>query len=330
MRFQRTLRIPDDGKKYPLPPGLGAFPLYRVEDYTDRIPAHWQRENAFFLPMYRREAMWIEFDAAAWKPNAVQVGLGRIDALTGNTWDHGLQDDPQNYLVVPNQPWLDGIKTEDGVIRQFVAVAKGSGYSVEAQVTGAESEEALRIAVYEPRPGRFPESAPFAYDRGRVQEVDAPAMAASARGGVRKSSLGMGAGGRMKQKVYPDAYGLRTWEKEAAVEIVLYIVDSEYFAAITGMTPPSTPIDAETYTTYGYPWFALYDERKPDIPAGETLGNVRSTGELDEERGGTPDSSLQIPDSLIITLPVHPPNRPEPQPIEQYPPRKMKPKEDPR
>ena len=24
---KRTLRIPDDGKHYPLPPGLGAFPL---------------------------------------------------------------------------------------------------------------------------------------------------------------------------------------------------------------------------------------------------------------------------------------------------------------
>ena len=25
IQFQRTLRIPDDGKHYPLPPGLGAF-----------------------------------------------------------------------------------------------------------------------------------------------------------------------------------------------------------------------------------------------------------------------------------------------------------------
>ena len=28
--FQRTLRIPDDGKTYPLPPGLGAFPVRRL------------------------------------------------------------------------------------------------------------------------------------------------------------------------------------------------------------------------------------------------------------------------------------------------------------
>jgi hypothetical protein len=26
MSLQRTLRIPDDGREYPLPPGLGLFP----------------------------------------------------------------------------------------------------------------------------------------------------------------------------------------------------------------------------------------------------------------------------------------------------------------
>ena len=29
--FQRTLRLPDDGQTYPLPPGLGAFPLRPIQ-----------------------------------------------------------------------------------------------------------------------------------------------------------------------------------------------------------------------------------------------------------------------------------------------------------
>jgi hypothetical protein len=37
--FLRTLRIPDDGKTYPLPPGLGRFPVRRVDDYRERVPA---------------------------------------------------------------------------------------------------------------------------------------------------------------------------------------------------------------------------------------------------------------------------------------------------
>jgi hypothetical protein len=31
--FKRTLRIPDDGKDYPLPPGLGRFPMKHVDDF---------------------------------------------------------------------------------------------------------------------------------------------------------------------------------------------------------------------------------------------------------------------------------------------------------
>ena len=42
LSFQRTLRIPDDGSTYPLPPGLGAFPIYHVDDYADRVPAEWR------------------------------------------------------------------------------------------------------------------------------------------------------------------------------------------------------------------------------------------------------------------------------------------------
>jgi hypothetical protein len=35
---QRTLRIPDDGREYPLPAGLGRFPLRHVDDYARTVP----------------------------------------------------------------------------------------------------------------------------------------------------------------------------------------------------------------------------------------------------------------------------------------------------
>lgn len=40
----------------------------------------------------------------------------------------------QDYVVVPKQPWLDGIATSPGIVKQFVAVPYGSGYSIERQV----------------------------------------------------------------------------------------------------------------------------------------------------------------------------------------------------
>jgi hypothetical protein len=44
----------------------------------------------------------------------------------------------QDHVVVSEQKWHGGIVSCNGRIRQFVAMPFGSGYSVEAQVTGEE------------------------------------------------------------------------------------------------------------------------------------------------------------------------------------------------
>ena len=49
--FQRTLRIPDDGRVYPLPPGLGAFQIQKVDDFKDSLPDQWQKDDAAFITM---------------------------------------------------------------------------------------------------------------------------------------------------------------------------------------------------------------------------------------------------------------------------------------
>src|SRR5216684_3833318 len=81
--FHRTLRVPDDGRDYPLPAGLGTFPVRRVADFRNRVPSPWRRHGGVFLPVYQRETMWLGFEGASWRPNAVKVGLGGINALTG-------------------------------------------------------------------------------------------------------------------------------------------------------------------------------------------------------------------------------------------------------
>jgi hypothetical protein len=49
--------------------------------------------------MYQQEALGLGFDGARWKPNAVKVAVGRINAAPGSTWDEALHDSPQDYLV---------------------------------------------------------------------------------------------------------------------------------------------------------------------------------------------------------------------------------------
>jgi hypothetical protein len=64
VEFQRTLRIPDDGRDYPLPPGLGEFPLRHVDDFHERVPERWLQHGGVMLPMYQSEAMWLNFTAS--------------------------------------------------------------------------------------------------------------------------------------------------------------------------------------------------------------------------------------------------------------------------
>lgn len=157
--FHRTLRVPDDGKDYPLPPSLGPFPIRRVQDYADRVPSDWLESAGVFLPLYQREAMWIQFDGRPWHPNAVKVGAGGINAVSGEPWSLPLRD-PQDYLVCPPQPWLDGFNTGVNSIRQFVAAPLGQGLTVEGQLTGREVRGGIQLLVCAPKRGRFPARRP--------------------------------------------------------------------------------------------------------------------------------------------------------------------------
>ena len=165
--LQRTLRLPDDGRTYPLPPGLGAFPVLRVQDFEERVPSTWLKHRGVFIPLFQREALWLGFQAPPWRPHAVKVGVGGINAVSGEPWDEELHAGPQDYIVCPLQPWLDGINAGDGSVRQFVAAPLGEGLTVEAQLAGAEETGGVQLLVFAPRPGRFPDEPPARTEPGR-------------------------------------------------------------------------------------------------------------------------------------------------------------------
>jgi hypothetical protein len=49
----RTVRIPEDGKNYDLPPNLGKFPLLNVQAFRHKLPPSMSALGGLFLPMYR-------------------------------------------------------------------------------------------------------------------------------------------------------------------------------------------------------------------------------------------------------------------------------------
>ncbi|MFE3193371.1 hypothetical protein ACFXHA_30510 [Nocardia sp. NPDC059240] len=149
VRFIRTLRLPEQGT-HALPPGLGDFPLRRVADYADQVPSEWAQRGGVMLPIYLREALWLSFTTK--EPAALQVGVGKVCAVSGKPWSDRLARDPQNYVVLPRQPWLDGINSGAGTIRQFVAVPLGLGATVEGQVTGEETWGGIQLQNFELNP----------------------------------------------------------------------------------------------------------------------------------------------------------------------------------
>jgi hypothetical protein len=305
LTFQRTLRIPDDGRTYPLPPGLGAFPIRRIGDYRDRVPAAWAEHGGVFIPMYQREALWILFQAREWKPNAVKIAVGKVNAVSGKLWDPALRRTHDDYLVCPPQPWLDGINAGKGFIRQFVAMPLGMGYTVEAQVTGEECFGGIQIIVYEPKPGRFPDRPP----PREYQVLSSEAYFASRSPAGMGAEMGLAAGGKMKQKIYPDPYGIDAWDEANSGRAYVHIANSLAYREITGMEPPPTPVSARLYAQYGFPWYDLYDEKMGDIAPPDALQQIKTVKQIDQEKCFAPqqdDAPVGVPGDAVITYKLEP------------------------
>src|SRR5687768_3697545 len=91
--FQRTLRVPDDGRTYPLPPGLGTLPILPVGAYAERLPPAWLEPGGVFIPLYQREALWLGFRSTRTEPRAVKVAVGGYNVLSGARDRGGLTAD---------------------------------------------------------------------------------------------------------------------------------------------------------------------------------------------------------------------------------------------
>ena len=290
LQFQRTLRIPDDGKHYPLPPGLGAFPLRHVEDFIDRVPKGWRERAGVMMPLYQAEAMWISFDGGRRSrgnyPCAVKVAAGKINAISGKPWKPELDGSERDYIVVPEQPWLDGFCVAKDVIRQFVAMPLGSGYSVEEQITGKPEHGGLQVIVYPMRQERYE-----ALLQQRERSSDHWPVAGARSGLVLRCAaepvraMGLAAGGRMRQQIYADPHGLDAWDQSISSRCFVTLVDAVQWREITGEAPPTKPPSAADYTKAGLPWFDYYAADLETLGGAQALALAKSVAEIAEEKG---------------------------------------------
>jgi hypothetical protein len=316
IRLMRTLRVPDSDRTYPLPPSFGSFPLRHVEDYAHRLPAETVRRGGVIMPMWQAEAMWIDFwkfgphwDIAALKrsnekrvrvlgqvgtgeglPIAVKIAAGKVNAITGEAWSNQLKRDPQDYLVSPGQPWLDGFCTEPGTVRQFVAMPLGEGYSAEEHVTGASQWGGLQISVT-PLKASVWESLRYSV-RARASHSIVQADA---------STMGVSAGGKIRQRIYPDQFELDDWDLAATERVFLTLVHARDWKAITGEAAPNEPPTAREYAEAGLPWFSFYGSDQAPLPGSDVLAALPSTAQTFKDKTGAdlPGSADIEPDLVV-------------------------------
>lgn len=307
--FQRTLRIPDDGTPHHLPPGLGNFPLRHVDDYKSRLPADWLRRGGVLMPMHQAEAMWIGFGSgprlsAPDYPFAVKIATGKVCAVTGDNWTEHLNQDPQDYVVLPDQPWIDGYCVEKGEIRQFIAMPLGEGYTVEEQITRAAAHGGIQIIAYPMKAERY--EAILAAHRARYREVrhnvrsssvfDADFAVPSPGAVYQRASMGLSPGGRMRQELYDDPYGLDAWDQRHASRCFVTIANSGQWLAMTGEKPPTTPPTAKQYADAGLPWFDYYDGDAAAVAGAEKFANLESVAEIGAKKG-----EIALPENESLT-----------------------------
>jgi hypothetical protein len=310
--FQRTLRIPDDGRDYFLPPGLGRFPLRHVDDYANRVPPPWMDRGGVLMPMYQAEALWLHFTTSY--PFAVKVASGKINAVTGEPWRTGLNRRPQDYLVLPEQPWLDGFAVQKGIIRQFVAMPLGAGYSVEEQLSGKAEFGGIQIQIYPMKaevyfqeeilpglPRRLVELLPGLLPQPEYGREDLSCINCALPNLSEGASMGLGAGGRMKQEIYEDPHGIDVWDLSETSRCFVHLCNALVWREITGTNPPHPPVTAKEYERHGLPWFDFYRDDVAALEGSKTLPGVKSVAQLGKEKTGQPlPENSSISPNIIV------------------------------
>ncbi len=327
--FHQTCRVPE-GKINGLPANLGDFPVYKVADFHSGCPENWNREGYFFPVYRQEAMWMSFGHPSVPRALIIAAGnINSISGKPfDRTKDRfaseeerknataGLEiklEKTQNYLAVPPQPWLDGWKAEDGKIYQFVAAEMGSGETVEGQITGEETVGGIQFILYEPkdgvklvhatRPREYVSGGGYTLGgdvsgvpiaKGLEQMVFRSCGSICSLGGghIRRAaqSMGLGRGGEITQKIYPDPYGpegskqwkdspLEVWCEEPKAVEVFYMVSSEDFKQITGHEAPPTPVTFEEYQRRGLPWFSLHDQKHGDAKGSDVFGKLKPVGE---------------------------------------------------
>lgn len=301
--FHRTLRVPEDGREYPLPAGLGRFPIHRVEDYAEKVPGNWLKEGGFFIPLYQKEALFLQLEGPEWHPTIAKICVGRINAITGIPYAEEISKSRQDYVIIPDQKWLDGICVSEGTVKQFIAMPLGHGYTIEAQISDEEMFGGFQVVAFDSIEGRFPNRDPSIDEEILFnEECERTGIRYQSPGvlyQIEEEAMGIAAGGSIKQSIYKDTYGAESWDPDTKRTLTIHLVNSLAYKAITGTEPPPSPITTAEYQRANIPWYSHYNEATPTVKPPSLFKRILGVSEIEKNRGVSKPEEAALRNVLI-------------------------------
>jgi hypothetical protein len=240
------------------------------------------------MPMYQSEALWLRFYAEyipsrGAYPFAIKIATGKVNAVTGLDWSESLSNRPQDYVVAPEQPWLDGYCVSQGKIRQFVAMPQGAGYTAEEQINGEAEFGGIQLKVLPMKRPEFEKRFPEYERRGEYTTR----RSSSKANPIDYFDMGLAPGGEMRQEIYDDEFGIEVWDESQSGRCFVHLANSLVWRSITGQNPPHSPITAKHYSQCGLPWFEYYSDGTA-IQGSSVLDKLKTVVQIGKEKGQKP------------------------------------------
>ena len=255
--FQRTLRLPEHGIHYPMPLGLGKFPVYPVDDFSG-IPEAWRQRGGVMLPMHPTEALWLGFFSDY--PMALRLGSGGKCAVAGEPWAPALQPAPQNYVVLGSQPWFDGFHAGPDIVRQFIAKPAGQGLLGVHALSGEERWGGLQLQAVPLRGDEFWRQVLKEKLTTRWDELMTPIRHRILQAGLgAQPEWTIKTAGKIRLKIMEDPFGLQAWDSTLSSRCFAHFCLASDWQRLTGIRPPQDPPTPADYSAAGVPWVETND-----------------------------------------------------------------------